>query len=185
MRLFCAIDTPSDLHPVLARASDRLRSAGAHAKWTGPGQWHVTLKFLGETDDSAVPAVEAALRRAAAAGAPAWLRLAGLGTLGGPRPRVVVARVDDPSGALGAVAAALELEMRPLGFLPENRPFLPHVTLARVRSPRNADALLESVRSESGGVKGEWRAREAVLYRSTLMPGGAEYEALARVPLGP
>lgn len=185
MRLFCAVDTAPGTHPALARASERLRAAGADAKWTGPSQWHVTLKFLGETDDSAAADVEAAVRRAAAAGAAAPLRLAGLGTFGGPKPRVVVARVEDPSGALAAAAAALDRELRPLGFTPENRPFSPHVTLARVRSPRNAAALVEAVRRESGGVKGEWRAEELVLYRSTLTPGGAEYEPLARVRLGP
>ncbi|MCC6738671.1 MAG: RNA 2',3'-cyclic phosphodiesterase [Planctomycetia bacterium] len=184
MRLFIAVDTDPALHPVLSRVVEHLRSAGADARWTGPEQWHVTLRFIGETDDAMAGRVAGAMRRIAAAGQPAALRLAGLGTFGGPKPRVVAAKVDDLSGVISAAARSLEGEVRLLGFAPENRPFTPHITLARVRSPRNAAALADAVRCESASVKGEWLASELVLYLSTLKPGGAEYEALARARLG-
>ncbi len=183
MRLFCAADTDPKLHSVVGRASVSLRKAGAEAKWTPPTQWHVTLKFLGEVDAAALEPVTAAFKRAAASGRPAGLRLAGLGVFGGLKPRVVIARIEDDGGNLQAAAAALDREFTPLGFHPDNHVFNPHVTLARVRSPRNAAALLEAIKRESASVAGAWEVRELVLYESILRPEGAEYRVVARAPL--
>ncbi len=183
MRLFCAVDTPIALHACLGRASDALRLSGADAKWTAPAQWHVTLKFLGEIEEAALPAIVEAIGRVAARGRPARLRLGGLGVFGGLKPRVVIARVEDEGGSLGETAGGLDRELAPLGFHPDNHVFNPHLTLARIRSPRNTSALLQAVKRESSGVSGEWEAREVLLYESILRPDGADYRVLSRATL--
>lgn len=183
MRLFCAVDTDPALHKCLGRASESLRLSGADARWTAPVQWHVTLKFLGEVADSALPGILAAVQRVAGTGGAVRLRLGGLGVFGGVKPRVVIARVADESGNLGRIAGGLDRELAPLGFHPDNHVFNPHLTLARIRSPRNTPALLEAIGKESPGVSGEWEVREIVLYESILRPEGADYRAVARAPL--
>ncbi|KAF0244962.1 MAG: hypothetical protein FD180_2059 [Planctomycetota bacterium] len=183
MRLFIAIDSDPALHPVLAQVINDLRSSGADAKWTTPPQWHVTLKFFGEVGAQAVPEIRDAVERLAASSPPALLRLNGVGVFGGLNPRVVFAKIEDPTGTLERLAGAVDRGMRPLGFHSDNHVFNPHLTLARLRSRRNAPALLDEVRKEAANRRGEWVARELVLYRSVLKPAGAEYEALHRSPL--
>ncbi|MEK7467312.1 MAG: RNA 2',3'-cyclic phosphodiesterase [Planctomycetota bacterium] len=185
MRLFCAVDTDPALHALLAQAIETLRRSDPDAKWTTSPQWHVTLKFLGEVGTLALPEILDLLSREAAAAAPAPLRLNGVGVFGGLKPRIVLAKVEDPAGILAQLAGVLDRGLRPLGFHPDNHLFSAHVTLARTRSDRNARALLEEIRGAQGILRGDWTAREVVLYQSILKPGGAEYSAILRAPLGP
>lgn len=182
MRLFVAAETDPGLHRALEAASKALRTTRAEAKWTTPAQWHVTLKFLGDVPDAQLPAVVTAVRRAALQSIPVTVSLAGLGNFGGTSPRVLFARVDDPTGGLVRIAAMLEREFVPIGFAPETHILQPHVTLGRVKHPQPSPALIQAVKSTP--VAGEWRIEEIVLFSSVLTPSGPEYEAAARCPLG-
>ena len=88
--------------------------------------------------------------------------------------------VDDPAGGLTGIAEACEAAARSVGFDPEERPFHPHVTLARIRPPRNVVALVEG--SEPAGVR---LAVDAVtLYRSRLGGrAGSSYEVVDTIEL--
>ena len=93
---------------------------------------HVTLRFLGDTAVELRPALAEALRKAARGVDPFPVSFRGWHLLPSPRdPRVLAVGVSDPSGTLPLLAAALEASARALGFPPENRPFLSHVTIAR------------------------------------------------------
>jgi 2'-5' RNA ligase len=126
-----------------------------------PGDWrvtpaerlHLTLKFLGETGEDLVPALEAALAAAAAARAPFRVAFHGWVLLPGPRdPRVLAVGVSDPTGTLPRLAADLEERAESLGFPRESRPFLAHATVARRRPgrPRGDDARGRAARGRTG-----------------------------------
>lgn len=141
---------------------------------------HLTLAFLGDVPDDRVAAAERALR-AGAAGAPALgLEAAGLGAFPDQRrARVLWAGVSGDLRELAALQASLTRELLSEGLEVDDKPFHPHVTLARARVPQPFPTTLD--RSQRFGA---WRAGEVRLYESFLGPQGPKYEVVAAVPLG-
>ena len=140
-------------------------------RWTGPGQWHVTLRFLGELAEDALAALVENLagvgstpRRVATLG-PATVRL-GRNLLVAP-----VGGVDDLARAVVEASGAF-------GHSPRDRPFTGHLTLARGRGGRAVPDHLAGERIEA-----EWPVTEVALVRSHLGGSGARYETIATIPL--
>jgi 2'-5' RNA ligase len=187
MRCFVAVDLSGPVRVQIARAQETLRGAAPRAdvRWVNAAGLHITLKFLGEVPETRCEAVREALARVAAAHGP--LRVVAQGLGGFPtarRPRVVWAGIGAGAAELAALAGDVDAALVRLGFPPEARPFAGHVTLGRVRSPRGLAALAAALASRREERFGAWSVADLVLYRSRLGPGGARYEALARLRLG-
>lgn len=196
-RLFVALDLPREVRsalvewraPVLSAAEGVLRPVAEEAL-------HVTLCFLGQVPVASAGAIGAAVELvvgeagaglahgAGAAGTP----IAGALALGEPlwlprrRPHALTRAVADRDGSLGRLQGALAVALSDGGwYAAEERAFLPHVTVARVRRGSDLRALTQR---ELPAPPALAFAGEAVaLYRSHLGSGGARYEALTRVPL--
>ena len=171
VRTFVAVHLDPSTRAALATASAELR---AHAgelpiAWVAPENFHVTVKFLGGIDEARVPAVIDALHTAAA-GRPAFdVEIRALGAFPSPtRPRVLWAGVAEGGEPLGALAAAVEDALAPLGFEREAR-----------RAPALAAALGAAASRRFGRVTIDHLA----LMRSDLSPRGARYTPLSTVPL--
>jgi 2'-5' RNA ligase len=182
-RLFVAIDIPEDAREKLKSIQDALRPDIPGAKWVEPGGMHVTLKFLGPVEEAVVNDIEAVLEEAVRDKEPFKFSIRGLG--GFPtktRPRVVWAGIED-EGAMAGLAKPVERSMEWLGFKPEDRDFHPHITLARIKTPRRLDNpdLLPSA--------GQYLeipnllADKLVLFESRLSPRGATYSVVKAFPL--
>ena len=188
LRLFVAIDLPEAVRDSLRRLQDDLRRHDlAGLRWTRPEGVHLTLKFLGETPASSVPAIEGALARAVTGAAPFRLALGAPGTFGSRRgPRVVWVDVEGDLPPLQRLQSAVERELAGAGFPPEQRAFSPHLTLARVPQPPPpglAERLSRALEA-AAAPRGEFPATEVVLMRSRLQPGGTVYSRVAVFPLG-
>ena len=187
-RLFVAIDLPEGVRESLGRLQNDLRRLDLSGlRWTRPEGVHLTLKFLGETPASSLPAIEGALARAVR-GVPAFrLALGAPGTFGGRRgPRVLWVDVEGELQPLQQLQAAVERELAAAGFAPEERGFSPHLTLARVPQPpppSQAERISRALEAVAAP-RGEFEATELVLMRSSLQPGGAVYSRVAAFPLG-
>ncbi len=174
MRAFVAVTPPPSSLASLAAAVEPLRSLPA--TWVPPDRWHLTLVFLGEVADPAP--YGAALAEAVRGTAPFSLRIAGGGAFPRPaRPRVLWAGVEGDVEALSRLARVARRTARSCGIAVERAPYVPHLTVARVRrndfDGRGAVATLD-------GVEGEpWTVTEVVLMRSHLGPKPS-YEALTR-----
>jgi RNA 2',3'-cyclic 3'-phosphodiesterase len=149
------------------------------ASWTRPESWHLTVRFLGEiTEDAASRFVERLAP--AASGLPAGELLpAGPALFPSPsRLRTVGVAFDrDASDALlGAIARQAEAAAREIGCEPETRPFRPHVTFARLRSPWPRRAVDEAASAIREWPFPPWRMESLILYRSRLDPAGAVHE---------
>lgn len=183
VRTFIALDLSDDAREFLAARQDRLRRAGGDVRWVRPDRVHLTLVFLGEVAVDRLGNLESAVRGAAAQAGPMTLRAGGAGQFPPRgRPRVIWTALDEPTGALLALQKALAEATAPFAEEVEDRPYVPHVTLGRVRGGevgRLADAVA-AMAAETGPAFG---VREAVLYRSRLSPEGPTYTALARAPL--
>ncbi len=169
-RLFVALDVPADVRDALAA----LRTDLDGVRWTRPAQLHLTLRFLGDTDAARIPDLEAALAEIAAPRLA--LRLGGLTAFLSPRrPRVLVARVA-PDEALAELQRQIEEAVQALGWEPEERPFRPHVTLARLK---HADPRAVRTYLGTRTVGAAFTADAFHLWASTLRPAGALHERLA------
>ena len=180
IRAFVALDLDSKSRRRVARVADRLRmgSGAPSATWALPATMHVTLKFMGELAIDAVGPLGAALRplvEGQAAPLAGALRLEAFPSL--EEATVVVVELEDASGALAKLAERVDKLAQKHGVKPEQRPFRPHVTLARLKRAYDARRWL---RPELADGVGECRAAGLTLFRSDLGAGRSTYVSLAR-----
>lgn len=184
IRAFVAIEIPEDLRSALASTIGALEKLRIDARLSRSESIHLTLKFLGDIEESQVGAIETALREVLEDRSPFSIRVGGLGAF--PylaNPRIVWVGVDGEK-ALPELQHDVEVGLSKVGFSPEKRAFQPHLTLARVKSRRNIAALIHHVESAQSLDLGEFTARQLHLYRSVLRPDGARYSKLVSLDLG-
>ena len=179
MRLFIAVTLPEPLKLAIHRATEPLRNAAPTIRWVSADQLHITLKFLGEVKEPAVPAIGAALEGTADSHAPFDLDFAGIGAFPNTRrPRVYWLGVH-PNSALHGLQETVETGIGPLGFPREARPFHPHLTLGRVGTEVPAGELRAAERLAGQlDYNGKLVVNSAELMQSRLSPKGARYEVL-------
>ena len=186
LRLFIARGCPRTAQAEAGAALAQLRAAGLPGwRWVRQAGLHLTLRFLGETRPDRVCAAAEAMRRAAAASAPLSLALAGAGTFGGKRPRVLWHGLEGELAALQLLAAQLNEELSGAGWEALERPLRPHIRLARARrgasAAQAAAAAGAAERIATSGARFEVGALE--LMRSRLTPEGARYTVLSSAQL--
>jgi RNA 2',3'-cyclic 3'-phosphodiesterase len=176
-RLFIGIGLPAPVAQALAMSVVKLVAPAsvARIRWTPPANMHLTLSFLGQVHPARLNVIEQTLATIRARRL--RVELSGIGVF--ERAGVLFADVT-PSPALIALAEQVILTMETCGFAREERPYSPHVTLARSRerlrlrtAPPNDPAFHRSFEA------GEFR-----LYQSLTLPGGAQYEVLHVFALG-
>jgi len=181
MRLFVAFDLPGEVRNALGDLIARLKPLCRAARWARPEGMHVTLKFIGHAiadgDTEKLGSARAALA-AAQSSEPVEIRYRGVGFFSDARrPRVVWCGVE-ASANLAKLAADIERGLEPLGIPRETHAFVPHLTLARLKSPEGVDALVRSVAEFAERDFGSARETVFHLFESLLKPGGAEYRKI-------
>lgn len=180
MRLFVALTPPDEVTETLRVTTAALRELAPKLRWTRPEQWHVTLVFLGEVDDGLVGELSRRLERAATRHPPLSLSLGGGGRFGN---RVLWTQVqgdrDNLRRLAGSAAAAARRSRLPV----EDRPYRPHVTLARAAGQADLRPLVQRLACWEGP---PWVAGQLRLVRSHLgaaPDGSALHEPIAGWPL--
>lgn len=187
LRLFVACELPDEARDALAAVQRLLRERGAEGlRWVRPEGIHLTLKFLGEVPARRLEAIERVLARAVREPFHFSTQLAKLGSFGGSTGlRVVWVSLEGEVEGLARLAARVDAALEPLGFGRERRPFAAHLTLARVKegaSPQERRRLFDLLRSLELPPLPAVTLDAVSLMRSTLEPGGARYQCLARFP---
>jgi 2'-5' RNA ligase len=184
MRLFVAIELPPEIKQGIAMIQDDLRAAGANAGWTRPEGIHLTLKFLGEVEESKVNEIREALASAVGTKDKLSLAIAGAGAFPNVKnPRVLWLGVSGDVEKLGLLQAAVEDAMVRLGFEREERKFSPHLTLARIKFPKPQDAWQQKIEGIRDVKLGEFKADRVSLMKSELKREGAVYMEVGKVEL--
>lgn len=184
LRLFVAVDLGAEVGAGVARAIGTARLSAPQAKWVPPDGAHLTLAFLGGVEAARAPAIGAALVQAAAARGPFVLGVGGAGTFGKPAyPRVLWLGVTGEVRALGALQRAVVAALAPLGFPAEERPFHPHLTLARARDVRGDRSLARAAERLATFDAGTGRVDRLLLMQSQPGARGARYVEVAAAPL--
>lgn len=193
-RTFIALDLSEAAREALRRELRRLARALPDVRFVDPASLHLTLAFLGELDDDTLAAVVALSNDVANMAPPFELALADLGVFGPPAaPRVIWAGVGGEMHRLLALHARLADALAAQGFPREQRPFSPHLTLARLKRPldlaarQRLDTLLaKPTPNPSAGSATRptrWRVDDLRVMRSELAATGARYTALSVAPL--
>jgi 2'-5' RNA ligase len=180
-RAFIAADiVPTESLEAVLR---ELRSTRADLKIVRSELLHVTLKFLGDTDEELVEELVEGIRSTTADIHPFKMRLSGMGAFPSmSNIRVVWVGIED-GGILGDIARRLDERLRALGFERDKKGFKPHLTLARSRSSRNIHSVQEVLRRNASTDCGEYPVNSILLKKSVLSPEGPAYSTVAEVPL--
>lgn len=174
-RLFTAVEIPEEVGKSLAM----LRGGLPGARWIDPENYHLTLRFIGDIDDGL--ARDIAFMLGDVERAPFELRLSGLSSFGGRKPRAVFAAVG-ATPALYDLQAELERLLQRVGLDPEGRKFSPHVTLARLRDS-SAQQVADYLGARALFRSPPFPVTRFVLYSSRASVGGGPYVVEAAYPL--
>jgi 2'-5' RNA ligase len=175
MRVFIAVDLPTEMRSELAKLQRELEPLTDTARWVAPESIHITLKFIGEIAEKRLEDIDASLTGLT------WKSFAitvrGVGFFPGNRsPRVFWAGMEAPT--MQNLAEQLDSRMERLGFDKEKRAFRPHITLARARDSRIDSSLVTAAARYAEHDFGSFTVDRVYLFKSILKPSGAVYERL-------
>jgi RNA 2',3'-cyclic 3'-phosphodiesterase len=183
IRAFICIDIPESVKGRIEELQRRLRQIEAQVSWVKPANLHLTLKFLGDVPPAKIPQVAAAAKRATGSCSPFQVTVGSTGCFPSPRnPSVLWIGISQMPGSLTCLRDTIEEELRRQGFAREAKPFKPHLTIARLRNPRNAQHLADAFMT-CGFTEESFPAREVIVMRSDLSPQGSIYTPQAVIPL--
>ncbi|WIV68504.1 RNA 2',3'-cyclic phosphodiesterase [Natrialbaceae archaeon AArc-T1-2] len=184
MRLFVSVDCPDDFATPIADLQAALEDASG-LNVTDPEQAHLTLKFLGDVDESRLPDLESELETAVedSGVGPFSARFGGLGVFPDLEYiHVVWLGVEEGGDELTRLHEAIEERTTAMGFEPESHDFTPHITLARMEHAGGKE-LVQEVVSEREPTVGETVVEEVHLTESTLTSDGPVYSTVASFSL--
>ena len=196
MRIFIGIDLDPEVRARIERFLEGVEGFAPDARWMRPESLHITLKFIGEQPPERVEGMTERLRRVESGAFE--IRVGGYGFFPTAKaPRVFWIGID-AGPQLAELAESIDIATAELGIPREDRPFSPHLTLARAGAGRSSGspkqqksngpkakfAVLEKRLAVLGDLDfGKMTAREFILYQSQLSPRGSKYTKLQRFPV--
>ena len=173
MRAFIAIDLPEGIRNRIGELQEELKQCKVNVKFVEKENLHVTLLFLGERAASEVNAAAETLSRCAGSCEPFTLSLQGAGYFGkGNHITTLWVGIAEGNAKLRELTETIARELH---ITQKGREFHPHVTMGRVRSGRNKEALLHKLSSLEDVKVGEVEVTQLTLKQSTLTPQGPLY----------
>ncbi|WP_054956585.1 RNA 2',3'-cyclic phosphodiesterase [Paenibacillus dakarensis] len=180
MRLFIAVPLPQVVSEHIQRWSQEIGKQMLFRKWVHPQDYHITVQFLGDVKSKNVDSILSSLQAAVVKQQTIELSLQGAGVFGlSSAPRVLWAGIAGETEKLGKLQQAVTTAMLPLGFKPEDRPYRPHITVARKYKGGSIAAELIN----TGPEPVSWTTDKLVLFR-THMHSSPMYEILGEVRFG-
>jgi 2'-5' RNA ligase len=182
VRAFLALEIPDPVKKTLETARDEVRSTLPSARWTRPEGWHLTLKFLGETEKSALERLTSDLGPRLGGLSEVAVELSGGGFFPSTfKPRV--AWIGGSAAGAAPVVEAVEAAAAVVGYPGERRPWTAHLTIARLKARWPPAAVETYLAWADGFAPPRFVCTQVVLFESSLRQGGAVYTALERIPL--
>jgi 2'-5' RNA ligase len=183
MRAFIAIPFRPKLCSRVEVLQKALKRADADVRWVKPENLHVTLQFLGDIPEGVHPDLSHRLRSAISHFEPFQISFEGVGKF--PQrgdPRVIWVGCQGDLSCLQGAAERVQQCSAFLNISEKRKVFSPHLTIGRVKSARNQNALLGIMKKKAGEVIGSVRVDRIFLYQSILTPDGPLYEVQQEFP---
>ena len=181
MRLFVALAVLDEIRHNISSFIRELKEADPQVRWLDPQNFHITLKFIGRVPPENLSAIAGALAKVQIAH-PVQMEFRGLGFFPNARKPSLAWIGTEFSPNLPALAAAINNALAPLEITREEKPFTPHLTIARFKQTRLSPGLLAKIESLQDRSFGTLTAREFHLVESTLKSTGAQYTTLRSFP---
>ena len=182
-RLFVAVKIDPEKNFMSSLVALRQALQWEKISWVKPGNFHITLKFLGKTPEEKLPDIRKALQKAASGFGPFPLTIAGTGLFGSSyKPRVLWfgTRENETMKQLGeAVLDALDAA----GFPRDRQNFVPHLTIGRIRKVEHKKLFQEAISAHRHDFLQESPVDRIILYESLMKPGGVEYKPVMEFDL--
>lgn len=183
MRCFLGLPVPPPIRDALGTVCQQWKQAGLAGAWVEPKNYHITLRFLGNTTACQLEQLDAILPGAFRRCVPLELRVRGAGVFPDLRhPRVLWAGLEVLSGSFEPVLDAAAQGADAIGLPSREKESHPHITLLRFWRPPPAGRLQGCLGLGESLAAGDFRAGPVALWRSQLLPGGAEYQQLREYP---
>ncbi|MBI4654914.1 MAG: RNA 2',3'-cyclic phosphodiesterase [Nitrospirae bacterium] len=184
LRCFISVELPEELKKNIYVYVEKLKAAGVDVKWVRPENLHLTLKFLGDTTEERLKSINERLISLAKAHDRFYLQISGAGAFPNIKyPKVIWLGVYD-SEEIIKLQHDIDESMAGLGFEKDDKQFAPHLTIGRVKSMRNKDALIKELITLKEVDFGKIGVINITLMKSELKPGGAEHFKLSEIPFG-
>ncbi|WP_438446615.1 RNA 2',3'-cyclic phosphodiesterase [Gorillibacterium sp. sgz5001074] len=169
-RLFTAVPLPAEIKKSLAEWTRAHKALYPFQKWAHTEDLHITLYFMGDTEEERLPRIMASLEEAVSLHVPFKLRLSGLGTFGPPAaPSILWTGLEGDRDRLVSLQRDVLQALVRVGYSKEDKPFRPHITLARRYQGDRPWTQVRSKLPEPAGLDGlEWTSGSVILYRSHL-----------------
>ncbi len=152
-------------------------------KWVDPGVMHITIAFLGDTDESIIPSVSDIIKQAALNHSPFELVFRGTGVFRNLHDPRVIWIGTDINPVVQNIKAELDNGLTKFGFEKETREFRPHLTLGRIKYLKDRSVLEEALKLYKDQDVQKELINEIIYYESILRPAGPEYLSIINVPL--
>jgi len=184
IRAFLAIDPPEEIFREIIKIQERLKNAiQGDIRWVRPEGMHLTLKFFGYVYESDIENISRVVKDGVANMKALLLNVRNLGAFPSVnRPRVLWLGIDGDTNALISLQVEIDAGFQEYGFKKEDRPFRPHLTLARIKEPKGLIGLAEAVKKNEDYIAGSFTVSGLTLFKSDLKPTGAIYTKLAHFP---
>lgn len=183
-RLFIAIGFEDNLRKQLAGLQAELKQAQADVRWVASENIHLTLRFIGEVSEEAVPSIKDILKKTIENYRAFEIELKGVGAFPSVNnPRVIWIGCQDPTGQLFRIYQDIERSLIKLGLPGDDHKFSPHITLGRTKSTKNRDKLIKLIKLKQDYKVGRQKVKEITLFQSQLQPTGPIYTVLEQVTL--
>jgi len=182
-RIFVAVDISEEARRKAAAYIEILRKEFPKIRvgWDKTEKLHLTLKFLGDTEEKHLRELEKQVEKIAAGMTNFELQIAETGVFpNGRNPRVLWIDVKDEQGNLAKINGRLEAECEKIGFAREKRKYVPHLTIGRIREPNRARELVRK-HLENKFEPVEFAVSEIVIYESKLLPTGSVYSVMSKL----
>jgi 2'-5' RNA ligase len=183
LRTFIAIDLDHKIRERIASLQAKLKARGPKISWVKPERMHLSIKFLGEIEETQVEPIKKSLDTVAGQCRPFDITFAGLGVFPPHgRASVLWLGIQDASSGLNACWKTCEDALAAVGLPREDRPFSAHLTLARNKNPRLSSEVRRLLNDPPPFEPQTQRVKGLTFYRSTLTSEGPIHEVLAHCP---
>ncbi len=179
LRTFIAIPVPETLFPVARNLKNLVRRNGIKVKWVRPEAIHLTLKFLGHTPGSSVEEIRSILSELAQGQMAFQLSVVGTGCFPKQeRPRILWLGIKGELDPLHQLVSEINRRLEPLGYLTEEKTFIPHLTLARISYPQKKNPDISAF-LEASYEPVSFSVQKFQFISSELFSNGAVYSILS------
>jgi len=180
MRIFIALEIPKKIKEEISKTQNQLKAAGIQARWVKPEIAHLTLIFLGETAPNKVGEIEKILKEAGSQISPVNLWLEKVDCFPSPtKAKIIHLSLKGELGKLNTLALKIRklLKKQKINF--DQKPFVPHLTLGRLKKPQNVSEILSKIKI----LRQNFFVYQLLLIQSTLTSQGPIYKTLRSLEL--